>query len=371
MTIGLEARWITLPTTGFGNYANNLVNLMPHIDSARRYVVYSNQSVPEATLPLCKNLEIRVLSRRSAIYKHLALPNSVRRTRDIDLFHFLYNAPPFVFPVPYILTIHDISYVHVPNMINIRDRLSITLQLPLTATRARHIIAVSQNTKDDVTKFLGIDPGNITVVYEGVGKQFSTITDPLVIRRVVDKYHLPERYLLYVGTYLPHKNLATLLRAFGMVRARKSCGYMLVLAGSKGRNYAAIQRLVAELRLTESVKCIGFVDDEDLPVVYALSDLFVFPSLYEGFGLPLLEAMACETPVLTSNSSSLSEVGGDAVEYFDPMSQEELAYKILFLLDNPSRRDELVAAGKRRVAKFTWQRAAEETIGVYDRVLSM
>lgn len=369
MKIGIEARWIAYEKTGFGNYALHLLRHLSCSDRDNDYTVYTNSSCSDETIFGNRNFSSVVLDAAPGWYKHVRLPlDLVRQRRELDLFHFLYNSPPLFFPCAYVLTIHDLSYRYVPRMISRKDYLSINVQLPLTARKARKIIAVSENTRADIVKFLKIPEQRIEVIHEGVGPEYLPVTDPAAMARVRKRYDLPERYLLYVGTYLPHKNIDTLLLAYRELLLQGATLCKLVLAGKKGRNYQRIAKRVAELDLEGHVVSPGFVAEEDLPPLYSMSEMFVFPSLYEGFGLPILEAAACGVPVIASSASCHREIGGDAALYFPPTDYRALARCICDISGSADLQGKLKARGVERVRSFSWERMAERTRKVYEEI---
>lgn len=369
MKIGIEARWITFEKTGFGKYALNLLKELSKIDNKNNYLVYLNKNYDNGEIFCNPNFQKKLISTRPEIYKHLSIPlDIIIKKREFHLFHFLYNAPSLILPCPFILTVHDLSYKHIPNMISGKDLMSITIQMHLNAKKAIKIITVSENSKKDIMEFLKIPDSKIEVIYEGVDDSFSRVNDRQKTKAVAEKYGLPSKFILYVGTYLPHKNIETLLHAFHDLKRHHVVPHSLVLAGSEGRNFKKISGLISELDLNHEVKTIGFVSDEDLPFVYGLCDLFVFPSLYEGFGLPLLEAMACGVPVISSNTSCLPEIGGDAAVYFSPKNVEELSEKITTIISNQNQRNNLIDKGLRRVKLFSWNKMADNTLKVYEDV---
>jgi glycosyltransferase involved in cell wall biosynthesis len=369
MKIGMEARWITFEKTGFGNYALNLLRELSKIDNKNEYLVYLNKDYVNNNIFSNPNFEKKIISKRPEIYKHLSIPiDIITKKRKFDFFHFLYNAPSLIVPCPFVLTIHDVSYKYIPNMISKRNLMSITLQLTLNARKAVKIITVSENSKKDIVNFFHIPEEKIEVIYEGVDNSFRPVRDEQKKKEIGEKYGLPDKFILYVGTYLPHKNLETLLYAYRDVKKQLKIPHSLVLAGNKGRNYEEISRLISKLDLGKDVKTIGFVPDEDLPSVYSLSDLFVFPSHYEGFGLPLLEAMACGVPVISSDASCLPEIGGDAVIYFSAEDVEGLTKKMIKVISNKNLRDDLIERGIHRAKLFSWRKMAEATLKVYEDV---
>jgi len=267
-----------------------------------------------------------------------------------------------------VFTLHDLIFRFYPEMHKPLNRWFLTLMMPRFLQAADAVVAVSECTKRDAVKTYGLDETKIKVIYEGVNPRFrrSSPDDTSAVRR---KYGLPERYVLSVGMIEPRKNLTSLLEAYVLLRNEDS-QLKLVIVGKRGWLYEGFFRRLRELGLEDEVIFPGFVADEDLPASYSAADLFAFPSLYEGFGLPVLEAMACGTPVICSNTSSLPEVAGDAALLVDPNSVEALTRAIIDVLENKELRDELRAKGPRQAAKFSWEATARETLAVYESVLA-
>jgi glycosyltransferase involved in cell wall biosynthesis len=369
MKIGVEARWIMHEKTGFGNYALNLLKELATIDTNNKYLIYLNGEYSNAEIFNQQNFQQKVINRPPEIYKHISIPlDIISQKRKFDFFHFLYNAPSLFMPCPFVLTVHDLSFKHVPEMISKKNFISLNSQMHLTAKKATKIITVSENSKKDIIQFLKIPDKKIEVIYEAADSSFKVINDEDARNKVREKYNLPPQYLLYVGTYLPHKNLETLIRALHKLRQDTKVPYKLVFAGNMGRNFETINTLIVQLGLENDIHTIGFVPEQDLPVVYSLSDLFIFPSLYEGFGLPLIEAMACGVPVLSSNSSCLPEIGGESALYFSPKDVEDLADKITHITQNETLRNEMIGKGLKRAKTFNWHTMAEKTLRVYETV---
>ena len=242
-------------------------------------------------------------------------------------------------------------------------------QVRRSTRRARGVIAVSEATKRDLVELFGLPPQRITVVYNGVDESFSLCPPQAAAEHRADNSQ-PARYILHLGTLEPRKNLARLVQAFARVRAHSAGDppLKLVLAGGKGWSYDAIFTEVERLGLTEDVLFPGYIDDRALADWYRGAAVFVYPSLMEGFGLPVLEAMACGAPVVTSNISSLPEVAGDAALLVDPYNVEALADALLGLLDNDALAAELRARGLKQAARFSWSRTAEQTAAIYRRM---
>ncbi|MHB9091344.1 MAG: glycosyltransferase family 4 protein [Chloroflexota bacterium] len=239
--------------------------------------------------------------------------------------------------------------------------------MPPSLRRARLVLADSENTRNDLVCLLDARPDAVQVLYSGVEKRFAPLDDAAALRAVRDRLDLTRPFILFVGTIERRKNLTRLIRAYGRVRARRRDLPQLVIAGRRGWLYEDVFQAVAELGLDEDVRFLGHVNDADLPALYNLAELFVYPSLYEGFGLPPLEAMACGTPVVSSNTSSLPEVLGDAAIGVAPTDTDGLAIAIEGLLDDATLRAELRERGLAQAARFTWEAAATQLLEVYRR----
>ncbi len=269
--------------------------------------------------------------------------------------------------VPTVLTVHDLIYHLFPEHHKPLNYRFLNWAMPLFVRRSEAIIAISESTKRDLIRRYGVHPDKVTVVYEAAAPHFRPAS-PGVIAAVRARYGLPEDFILTVGTIEPRKNLPRLLDAFRRLR-RKGHNTWLVVVGGKGWLYEGFFRCLEESQLGEAVLLPGYIPDADLPAIYSAARVFVFPSLYEGFGLSVLEAMACGTAVVCSGASSLPEVGGNAARYFDPTNVEEMAEAIETVWRDEALRAEMVRRGLAQVARFSWARAARETMAVYRRVM--
>jgi glycosyltransferase involved in cell wall biosynthesis len=282
----------------------------------------------------------------------------------------LYHATDFLLPPTLpgartLLTVHDLSYARVPESASPRLRAYLNSVVPRSARRAGHILADSQATKDDLVALYGLPPDNITVILSGVDSHFQRVTDEAAWSAVRARYQLgPRPYIFAVGTVQPRKNYIRLMQALGRLRAG-GLDVMLVIAGGKGWLDDPIYRALDDLKLREHVHLIGFADDADLPTLYSTARVTAFPSLYEGFGLPILESMACGTPVVTANLSSMPEAAGEAALLIDPLDVEALAGALGRLLTDDALHADLVARGLAQARRFTWERAARQLQGVY------
>lgn len=285
---------------------------------------------------------------------------------NIDLFH----SPHFIFPIfnsgKLILTIHDLTPLLFSDIFPLKARIYMKTMIWLSKFKADKIITVSKNTKDDLVEIFNYNPEKIVVIYNGVDSSYRIINDEKLIYDVKDKYDTGEEFLLYVGNIKPHKNIPSLLKALDKLNKNNK----LVIVGKRDNAYDEIFDVIKEHDLSDRVIFTGFVSDEDLILLYNAATLFVYPSLYEGFGLPPLEAMASGTPVITSNLSSLPEVVGDAAITVDPYNINELANEINNVLSDKELQKVMINKGLKRAKEFTWEKTACETIKVYEEVLN-
>ena len=284
----------------------------------------------------------------------------------LDLLHCPVLVQPLLCPVPTVITVHDLIFLRYPDRFPRLKRLYLTALAGASLRRARRIIAVSTATKRDLTALLGIAPGRITVVPNGVDLARFTPQPPAAVVAFRRAHDVPDRSILYLGTLEPRKNLPTLLRAYAAVRAELG-DVPLLIGGGKGWFYDEIFRVVRELGLDDgrAVRFLGYVPDADLPMWYNSATVFVYPSEYEGFGLPALEALACGLPVIAADRSALPEVVGDAGLLVDPHSVAALAAALRAVLTDTALATRLRAAGPQQAAHFPWTRAAHETLAVY------
>lgn len=290
-----------------------------------------------------------------------------RLVPDATLFHSTEHLLLPLRGVPTVLTVHDLIYKLFPAYHKKLNYWYLNAAMPLFCRRAAAIIAVSQASKRDIVHHYGVDPAKIHVVYEAAASHFRP-PDPAKIAAVRQVYRLPEQFLIHLSTIEPRKNLSRLLDALLALR-RDFPALRLVLAGGKGWLFDDFFAKIAALGLQDVVIPLGWVPDDDLPAVLAAADLAVQPSLYEGFGLPILEHMACGQVVAASSSSSHPEVGGEAAAYFDPQNVEEMTAVLLRLLTDKEEYRHRQQLGLAQAAQFSWARAAQETIAVYDQLL--
>jgi glycosyltransferase involved in cell wall biosynthesis len=302
------------------------------------------------------------------VWEQLVQPVRLLR-RSIDLLHSLAFVQPLVMPCPGVVTVYDLSFLLFPEGLQTWRRLYLRWGTARSSHAAERVIAISASTRRDLVALLNVPEHKVDVVPCGVDEDFQPIQNAELLDELRDRRGLPQHMLLFVGTIEPRKNLVTLLRSYALLRDRIQAP-PLVIAGPKGWRYEEAFAAVRDLRLEEDVLFPGYVPREELPLWYNAADLFVYPSLYEGFGLPPLEAMACGTPVVTSNVSSLPEVVGEAGLMVEPTDVEGMAEALYQGLTDRSLREELRSRGLQKAATFNWSRVAEETVAVYDRALA-
>ena len=286
---------------------------------------------------------------------------------DAQLYHATEHLLMPLHSAPSVLTVHDLIYRLFPQHHKKLNYWFLNAAMPLFARRASAIIAISEATKRDLVNCYGLPESKITVIYEAAAPHFHPCTAEQ-IAHVRQKYHLPERFVLHVGTIEPRKNLSRVLGALEQLRA-EGHDLALVIVGSKGWLYDHFFRQLESSPVREAVVLPGYVADEDLPVVYGAAALAIMASVYEGFGLPILEAMACGVPVVSSHSSSLPELGGEAARYFDPYSVESMTEAIRQVLEDRDLGEAMRRAGFAQAARFSWARAAEETMALYKQTI--
>lgn len=303
------------------------------------------------------------------LWEQLLLPREVLK-EDIALLHSPVNVQPFLLPCKGVVTVTDLSFMAFPESFRPSQRLYQRFFTRMSVQRASHLIAISSSTARDLGKFFAVPATKISVIFPGVDIAYHPIRDISTLSDFRRRRNLPEKFILFVGTLEPRKNLLTLLKAYAKFKHQTKADHKLVLAGSPGWLYQPIFAAVEELGLRDDVLFPGFIPEDELPLWYNVANAFVYPSLYEGFGLPPLEAMACGTPVIVSNTSSLPEVVGDAALLVDPYSPDAWAAALSKVCNNGHLRDNLATRGPERAQTFSWTRMARETIQVYRAVLA-
>ena len=358
---------------GIGTYVRQLVDAMLAQDTRTSYSLLTSGRATEAhPFPDAENVvghNILIPDRYLTILWYrwrLPLPPARLFTGPVDIYH----GPDFVLPplpkrIRKVVTIHDLAFLEHPEYAvpSLADYLKKVV--PEAVAQADIVATVSQEVSHTLIEHFHTSPDKLSVVPNGVGPHFRRITDPVLLGATRHKFGLQSPFVLGVGTLEPRKNHIGLIKAFHKAQQQKDGPQMLAIAGGHGWLYEETRQLVADLKLEKKVLFLGRVSDLELVTLYSMADIFAFPSFFEGFGIPPLEAMACGCPVITSNVSALPEVVGDAALLINPHDSDALADAMLTLLHDESRRDELRQKGYQRVKNYTWAESARKMLAIY------
>jgi glycosyltransferase involved in cell wall biosynthesis len=364
MRIALDLRRIHNP--GIGRYMRCLVEAMLAQESGHEFLLILPPDSPDATPPSPRAERISCTSKYYSLREQIELPRILRR-HGADLLH----SPHFVIPLasacPAIVTIHDAIYIACAEDLPSRlGRAYYRRMMTAAARRSVRVLTVSNFSKSDIVRRLDIDLEKIEVIHSGVSPAFQRITDSARLKQVRRKYSIDGEFILYVGIYKPRKNHAGLLRAFQKLTAT-GLAAQLVIAGPLGRGETELKRLARELDLEERLRFTGLVDDVELAALYSAARVYACPSLYEGFGFTVVEAMACGTPVVCSRETSLPEIAGEAALYADARNAEEFAGALFRAFFDEKLRAELIQKGYENCRRFSWDHAAAQTLDAYER----
>jgi glycosyltransferase involved in cell wall biosynthesis len=365
MTIILDARTATDHFPGIGRYVVNLAQALTQTPLASHLTLLHDPTAAATRLQLPALPQMTCPVSPFSLRQQWVVPAQLRRS-GARLYHSAYYLMPYLPGLPTVLTCYDLLPLFYPQYYGTLQRLIYRLAHLLATQAASIVLAISEATRADLIRCLHLEPRKIVVTLLAADPRFQP-QSPDAIAAVGRKYALPQHYVLYVGSNKPHKNLVRLVQAFGEARVPS---VSLVIAGHWDARYPEAKQAAAQAGWQDRVKFIGPVAEADLPAMYTGARLFVFPSLYEGFGLPVLEAMACGAPVICSNSSSLPEVIGEAHASFDPLNTAAMAAVIQEVLGSPAMREELSRQGLQRAAQFSWTQTAQRTATVYQDVLA-
>lgn len=367
MRVAIDAR--KLHDFGIGTYIRNLLRHLARLDCETEYVLLCHE--PDLGLPARLGPNFRSVLEPAPNYslrEQVHVPWVVLRERP-DVYH----APHYVLPVTpgarAVVTIHDCIHLMFPQYLPSRSAYAYArASMWAAARRAAAILTVSEASKRDILHFFNVPAGKIVVASNAIDERFWTEPEAATVARVRERYQLDRDFVLYVGNIKPHKNLVRLIEAFARLRQGPLEDLRLLIIGDEISKLPALRRAVHRLKLHKHVRFLGYQPDETLAVLYRLAALFVFPSLYEGFGLPPLEAMASGTPVVTSNVSSLPEVTGDAAVLVDPYDVESIAEGMSRVLSDPALAAAMRRKGAARAREFSWERSVRRTHEVYVKV---
>ncbi|NWJ45982.1 MAG: glycosyltransferase family 4 protein [Chloroflexi bacterium] len=368
----------TYRQAGVSRYTELLINNLAELDREDEFIIYTAPGQQPPGFAEAPNFRLAIShlpTVRPPVrigWEQFLAPSILLKDRPA-LLHCPVNVVPLAAPCPTVLTIHDLGFLRFPERYKTAKRLYLTTATKLSAKRAAHIITDAEAIRQEVIELLKVPPHKVTAIPLAADQRFKPITDTAQLEAFRREKELPARFVLYVGTLEPRKNLPLLLQGFARLRHEQPHtvkGVELVLGGGKGWMYEEIFRLVRELGLAEITRFPGYISDADLPLWYNIADVMVYPSLYEGFGFPPLEAMSCGTPVITSNTSSLPEVVGDAGITITPTDDRELAHALARILTEPGLSEDLRRRGLAQAARFNYRETARRTLEVYRQVAS-
>lgn len=362
MRVGIDVHTVGERQTGNETYVRELVDHLTGLpDDGTEYLLYHTRRAPR---PEWAAYARRLRPHAPALRIPVAFPVALRRDR-VQAAHFQYVVPPWC-PCPTVVSVHDVSYEAHPEFFPAAMRARMRLLVPRAVRTAAAVITISEFSRREIVERYRVDPARVVVTPLAAGPGFRPLDAGDVAERLA-RIGIEGPYVLAVGNVQPRKNLGRLLEAFAALRRRVDLPHRLVLVGRRAYRGDAILARQEALGIARHVVATGYVADDDLVALYNGADAFVYPSLYEGFGLPVLEAMACGAPVITSGTTALPEVAGDAAELVDPRSVDELAAALGRVLADPARRADLRDRGLRRARRFSWRRLAEQTLAAYKR----
>lgn len=369
MRIGYEITAVSEQPSGVGTYALQLLRGMVEEEREHEYLLFSNRPHHRQHIGALSGLHdmMRPFPSRM-LWMQLLLPGQLGALRP-DLCHYPNSIAPLRSPCPYVITVHDMTLSQMPRYHPWRKQLLVRPLVPLVARRATRVITVSSQARDDVVRLLRIPASRVSVIPEAAAPIFRPVARAEQ-ERVRERYGLRKPFVLYMGTLEPRKNLIRLIQAWHRLRQRAAIPHQLVLVGAPGWQYGPIYAAARRLGYADDVIFAGYLPREDLPGLVCAADAFAFPSLAEGFGLPALEAMACGTPTLISDTPALREVAGDAALAANPRDVAALSAALERLLTDEPLRERLRGAGIARAALFSWRRTARETLAVYRSALA-
>lgn len=376
MKIAIDGSIIGEEITGTGFYITNLINGLMKIDNLNNYYIFGDEKCLRKYIKLDKK-NFKIVQRKfknriiKVLWEYFIFPFELKKLR-IDILH----SPNYITPLlklgfKIVLTIHDLTFLLFPEKHTITKRLLFGKMVPIFIKMSDKIVSVSENTKKDILKFFNVLEAKIIVTYESYPDYYNYSIDKEKAKEILVKYGIEKKYILYIGMIEPRKNIISILKAF--VELDKELEIDLVIVGKKGWYFKEIEEYmmkIEKLKLRNNIIFTGYVPEEELKYFYKVALMFIYPSLYEGFGLPPLQAMACGIPVITSNISSLPEVVGDAAIKINPHDLGELKNSIKWLYKNKEKRDKLIKKGLENSKKFSLENVALNVLSVYNSLNS-
>ena len=370
MHIAIDAHSVGAQLGGNETYAVNLIEALAETDQVNQYTLFvTKKSAVDRFRDRWPNFKVRrVFPHTPVVRIPLSLSLELRR-HPVDVLHVQYTAPPSV-PCPVIATIHDLAFEHLPETFNRRSWMQLRFTVRHTARRAARIITVSEYSRRDICKTYKIGPDHIVVTPEAAPAHFAPVTDETELRKIRQKYGIDSDYILSLGSIQPRKNLGRLIDAYSSLRSLRAGSKLpkLVIAGKRGWLEREIFRAAERSKFGKDILFVGYVPEPDLPALFSGAFTFVYPSYFEGFGLPVLEAMQCGAPVIAGNRTSIPEIAGDAALLFDPFDTEAVREALARVIDDARLRTSLCQRGLDRANEFNWTKTAQLTLQTYREV---
>jgi len=370
LRIAIDAHSVGAKLAGNESYAVNLIEALAQIDSVNDYTLYvTTAEARDRFHQRWPNFKVHTTLPHTPLIRIPLTLSAELRKHPVDVLHVQFTAPPFC-PCPVVVSVHDLSFEHLPQTFLRRSRTQLRLTVRHSARRADRILTLSEHTRGDVIETYKIDPAKIIAIPLAAPAHFGPIDDAKELQRVRHTYGIDGEYVLSVGSIQPRKNLVRLIKAYASLQGvqTRNRSPKLVIVGKRGWLYDETLRALEETGVKDSVVLTGYVPESDLPALYSGALCFVYPSYFEGFGLPPLEAMKCGAPVVVGNATSLPEVVGDAGLKVDPFDISAIAGAIKELVNNSELRTELRVKGLKRAELFDWRNTARQTLKVYEEV---
>jgi glycosyltransferase involved in cell wall biosynthesis len=370
LRIAIDAHSVGAKLGGNESYALNLIEALAQIDSANDYTIYvTTDEARDRFSQRWSNFKVRSTLPHTPLIRIPLTLSAELRKHPVDVLHVQFTAPPFC-PCPVVVSIHDLSFEHLPQTFNRRSRTQLRLTVRHSARRAARILSLSEHTRRDIIETYRVDAERISAIPLAAPSHFARVHDNRELQRVRHNYGIDGDYILSVGSIQPRKNLARLVQAYASLRGSNSADKLpkLVLVGKCAWLYDETLRTLDQTGVRDAVVLTGYVPEADLPALYSGALCFVYPSYFEGFGLPPLEAMKCGAPVIVGNRTSLPEVVGDAALAVDPFDVQAIANAIRLLMNDPVLRKKLSFKGQERASAFDWRETARKTLRVYEEV---
>lgn len=367
MKVGIDAHTLGSRSSGNESYCLQLLEDLARAEcGSDRYVIYFTRDDGLHKVPTAEHFAFKQIRPVNPFVRiPFSFPIEFQR-ENLDVFHAQYILPPFC-NCKSVVSIHDIIFERFPQFFPGFETFRSRLLMPWSARRADHVVTLSEFSKAEIVTRYHVDPEKVSVIYEAPRPEFRPLNRENCQEQIARKYGVEPPFILYVGRIQARKNVVRLVEAYWRLLA-KGLSERLVIVGKQDWRAAEVTAKVAELGLSDRVVFTGYVEEDDLPIFYNAAELFVFPSMCEGFGIPVLEAMACGIPVITSHGSSLEEVAGDAAILADPFSVESIAAAMNSVLSDPNLKRSLKSKGLRRAGEFSGKRKADQTLSVYRRV---